>query len=273
MQTESGNFRFMDGHWKVKRLVLGAGGVLSLAITIATTTSAGQATSNLASWAASLGLKSIAHTFESPVFDRWGFWLGIVLMVTVLFLAIRHWWNSPDRLRVGPVYGTLAELGPDGNLYPIGEAPKTASKQTQWQPMWKAVAHVRKVIGDTEDETFWPQTRVALRQCARDGDIHVRGRKQIPTTNSFRTEYSAIHTDISPNYWTDSEIGVLATVDDPLALGGVQTMPETPDSWHPLDYRKALKLYTDLRVNMDEVLALWPRSPSANGMLAAGSTA
>lgn len=126
-------------------------------------------------------------------------------------------------------------------------------------PIWRAVAHIRVAINDTDHDKLYPTTLNVIRQAALDGKIKLRGRREIDTGG--RQQFSNVRSDISPEYWKVSTIGAMAT--DERYQGGSwpHTNPETAYAWGPKGvYEK--NRYADLTVNMQEIRRLWPYDPS-----------
>lgn len=107
-------------------------------------------------------------------------------------------------------------------------------------PMWEAIEYVAKSIGDAAQ--FAPAARQAIRQLALDGALKIRGRKELVGGPPNQTTFSAVYSEIPPEYWRNSVLSVLATDRGAWSLGGVHTDPETAASWHPTNYLFALTL-------------------------------
>ncbi len=129
----------------------------------------------------------------------------------------------------------------------------------EWKPVHVAIEHISNRIGDIDASGCFPVARKSLRQGAHDQKVKLRGRKQLVDRPLFRKdEYSEIHTDIDPQYWTTSEINALATSADPRFQKGYHTDPQTAHAWGPkgLDERNR---YAELLVNWADVLREWPQ--------------
>jgi hypothetical protein len=87
------------------------------------------------------------------------------------------------------------------------------SKRCPEMPIWQAVEHVARVIGDTEQDESFPETRRQLRQAAAEGRIDVWGLKDIPPAHMQDERHSAVWTPIPPDYWHEYEINRIATID------------------------------------------------------------
>jgi hypothetical protein len=127
---------------------------------------------------------------------------------------------------------------------------------TEWAPIHLAIRHISERIGDTNSNKFFPDTRSALRQAAYDGDVHMRGRKQLPQPNPFGgDDFDVISTDIEKQYWAVSRLTESTTNSQSQELH--HTIPLTASAWGPkgLDERK---YYKQLLVNWQDILKKWP---------------
>jgi len=125
---------------------------------------------------------------------------------------------------------------------------------SQETPMWKAVEYVGAYIGEVEGPKCFENARTAIRQAAQKGQVRVRGRKQIAGTYS-QDDYSAIWTEIPPEYWEISEIGSFAASKF-WENRDRHTNPEGA-SWGPLGFNEK-RGYSALRVNWSEIVTVWP---------------
>jgi hypothetical protein len=201
--------------------------------------------------------------------SRWDFWSALVASYTGI-PVIADWLQSPylglALIVCGLVY-LVAVTRPRHVHHVEVHAPEAVPKASvsmvvhsahceRDTPINEAIAHVSATIGDTEQ--YSPSARLAIRQRALDGSLHIRGRKEANDGNSNQTSFSAVYTEIPRDYWANSVISVVAWSNDPSFISGCQTQPETAAAWHPTDYLLAKNHYADLRVNMDEVRSLWP---------------
>jgi hypothetical protein len=133
------------------------------------------------------------------------------------------------------------------------------ASSNEWKPIHIAIEHVSNRIGDADQSGCFPEARRLLRQRAYDQKVKLRGRKQLVDRPLFRKdEYSEIHTDIDPRYWTTSEINALATSTEPKFQADYHTDPQTAYAWGPkgLDERNR---YAQLFVNWADILREWPQ--------------
>jgi hypothetical protein len=134
-------------------------------------------------------------------------------------------------------------------LFPLGSS-------TEWAPIHLAIKHIRERIGDTNGDKFFPDTRSALRQAAYDGDVHMRGRKQLAQPNPFGgSDFDVISTDIDRQYWAVTQL-LQATTSAELQTSH-HTLPLTAYAWGPkgVDERN---YYSQLLVNWQDIIKKWP---------------
>jgi hypothetical protein len=139
---------------------------------------------------------------------------------------------------------------------PLEEKSRAEQPLLEWKPMFEAVAHVAKSIGDANADKCWPATRLALRQAAYDKRVKMKGRKHLPENNPHSgSEYSSIFTDVDSDYWATSEINALAT--SPSCQSDYHTDPQTAYAWGKLGIYERNR-YAELRVSWADVLREWP---------------
>jgi len=144
----------------------------------------------------------------------------------------------------------MNEYEKQGKLSRGSSTPQLARCDT---PIWHAVAHVRSVINDTDKENLYPETRKALRQAALNGEIKLRGRREIDAVNS-KTLFSDVSSDVPSEYWKTSVINAMATAE--VGLGNSHTNPETPYAWGPKGIYERNR-YADLTADLQEVQRKW----------------
>ena len=140
-------------------------------------------------------------------------------------------------------------------------------------PMHEVIAYVANQIGDSDPEPimlttnyyvdglprvrrkFFPggleRSRKLLRQCAHDGHIVIRGRKQITYRWSRwrpAIRFSDLETVIPKRYWKDHKISALASMQS--KRGDYDTLPVSSE------IHAALDKYTDLRADWEAVIKI-----------------
>jgi hypothetical protein len=158
------------------------------------------------------------------------FWTSAALGTSWHFYQKAFERPSADKGEVGPGAGNR----PSAKLY---EAP-----------IWEAVSHVGKVLGDQDTIDFFPRARNVIRQAALDGDLLIRGRKELEGRPG---RCDTIHSDIQSAYWATFQLNILSGAQDAVEhyhTVHLNTPHQTPRYW-------------DLRVNWQDILALWPTSP------------
>ena len=109
-----------------------------------------------------------------------------------------------------------------------------AQSNSNWRPISEAVAHVANRIGETDAEKCLPEARKRLRQAAYDKKLKIRGRKQLADRRATRDgDYADIHTDISNDYWSATELSAMATSQSRPNQPDCHTDPETAYAWGP----------------------------------------
>jgi hypothetical protein len=124
-------------------------------------------------------------------------------------------------------------------------------------PMWEAVQHVAKALGDRDAGKFWPEARRGIRQKANDGALTVWGRKQLARGDKV---YSDVMTKIPKEYWELSQITAPAVSQDSFDIthdGWQHTAPEFFDAWGAGGYQER-NAYTALHLNRQEMKKQWP---------------
>lgn len=119
-------------------------------------------------------------------------------------------------------------------------------------PINYIVSHVAKRIEDTDEEYCYPDTLQTIRQEASNGNLRIRGKKQL---NTQETRFSDIHTDIPKEYWEKSVINSLAT--SIAYMGDTHTNPETAFAWGEKGVYEPNR-YADLQVEWEDVRRIWP---------------
>jgi hypothetical protein len=136
--------------------------------------------------------------------------------------------------------------------------PLSAQSNSNWRPISEAVTHVANRIGETDAEKCWPEARKRLRQAAYDKKLKIRGRKQLANRRATRDgDYADIHTDISNDYWSATELSAMATSQSRPNQTDCHTDPETAYAWGPkgLDERNR---YAQLLIDWNDVIKEWP---------------
>jgi hypothetical protein len=140
---------------------------------------------------------------------------AVTLAVLIVGLALIGWDVHRSRLRVNTGF-TLGGAVAAGAASPVSVVISQADT-----PMSAAIAHVRSAIHDTNVKEYWPAARLALRQRALDGALHIRGRKEMPSVYSTEgRRFRDVHEDIPRDYWRDSQIDICAGSFDPRDMGG-----------------------------------------------------
>lgn len=193
-------------------------------------------------------------TIESWFFDKvvkvtpWDNYYLIEYGIPLLFAGICIWLickKSPSNPMLPPTESARQMLG-------------TLREQTtkSFVPMHEAIAHIAKCIGDSEDNYFFGETRKLLRQEALNGTVKVRGHKQIDDhTESIK--FNAVETNVPQEYWELSEIGALAASPSLLHMSDTHTSPQSVYAWGAKGWDEK-KRYSQLRIDWDDVLKLWP---------------
>jgi hypothetical protein len=150
-------------------------------------------------------------------------------------------WRTNDRVSH---FGIMFSGDEIFQLFPL------ASTQQDWKPVFIAIEHIRKKIGDTDSDNVFPNTRRVLRQAACDGHVKMKGRKQLSHKSMIKGDFSDVHTDIDPSYWASYEINALATSSE--CETDRHTIPESSDLLNERNYR------AHLLVNWPDVLKVWP---------------
>jgi len=130
------------------------------------------------------------------------------------------------------------------------------SSSSEWKPIHLAIRHISERIGDTNSQKCFPGARSALRQAAYDGDVHIRGRKQLAQQNPFGgDDFDVISTDIDWQYWAVTQL--LQATTSPETKTSHHTLPLTAYAWGPkgVDERN---YYTQLLVNWSDIIKKWP---------------
>jgi hypothetical protein len=117
------------------------------------------------------------------------------------------------------------------------------------------IDQIARVVGDKREARHYARTRLLIRQAALDGKLKIRGRREIASGDQYRTAFTEVYTDVSPAYWANSVINVLATAAEFAEY--YHTDPETVYAWGPKGIYE-MNRYAGLRVNSDEVWQFWP---------------
>src|ERR1700736_6226950 len=132
-------------------------------------------------------------------------------------------------------------------------ALRSPTAEPAYVPLWRIIEYVARVVGDKREDKYYAKTRTLIRQAALDRKLKIRGRHEIQSQNL--TAFTQVHSDISPTYWSNSVINVLATA----AETGTEyrhTDPETVYAWGPKGVYEE-NCYAQLRGNWDDVSHLW----------------
>lgn len=121
-------------------------------------------------------------------------------------------------------------------------------------PIWRAIAHVRQTLNDTNEDEAFPATRRELRQAALDGRIHIHGHKSDLPMGAGRN-YSAVSTLIPQTYWEKADFSALAT--DPQFADRFDCLT-FPHQMSGGKYGEDIELYAKCTLNWHEVLKEWP---------------
>jgi hypothetical protein len=154
------------------------------------------------------------------------------------------------------IHETYRRRAQRGASQPFGLGERIISaffvRESREAPIWKAIEHVRQVIGDDDDTRCWPKTCTEIRQAALNEELAIRGRHQLKTAG--QTLFSDVHDDVPRDYWRISKINALATSD--AHSSDRHTDPESTWAWGPAGIDEQ-KRYADLRVSMKEVQKRW----------------
>jgi hypothetical protein len=119
-------------------------------------------------------------------------------------------------------------------------------------PIHQAVAHVARVIEDTDTNGYFPRARLALRQAAFTGQIVICG-KRSRNKMGAGLGMNEVATPIPREYWETAEISHMATD------------PAVDDQFHTFPHRfsdgvfgEEIFRYASLRTNRGEVMRQWP---------------
>lgn len=115
--------------------------------------------------------------------------------------------------------------------------------------IYEAVEHVAKNIDDSDGDKFYPTARRELRKAAFVATIKMWGKRELENDC-----HSDLRTPIPKEYWDDQELNVLSTS---IAYSQHEhTQAERADGFKKIGADRAK--YWDVRVNMQEIKALWP---------------
>ncbi len=181
----------MERGWKLgKWLLTTIGGALFALLIAATQVPLTQAASNLGSYAKALHLPELANILRAPSVDAWGLAIGITGLLVTLAIIARHL----SRKRTAPFF--------------------IADQHPKFIPVWQAVQRIALINGEPRDTEFFPESRQVMRQAALDGEIVLRGRKQIGSVESVETKFDGVFVDIPRAYWEEFKIGPYAAVEN-----------------------------------------------------------
>jgi hypothetical protein len=117
-------------------------------------------------------------------------------------------------------------------------------------PIWQAVEHVRRVIGDDDSSASYPDARSQIRQAALEGRLIVWGRHEIPPEHlTAELKARSVWSKIEPDYWHNYELNRLATVD---------RFDDREHTWNEAFKQEIGNRYWSLRVRKKAVKRLWP---------------
>ena len=134
----------------------------------------------------------IAYFTHEPLWFRLSLIFVLAAIIALCLLAGTIWLNELRRRKA-------VESGLNPSVSKIEEIP-----------IWQAIAHVARVIGDHDENKCFEKARNQIRQAAVDGRIKFRGRAELrpPHKPGF---HSAIWTEIPESYWIKAEINALAS--------------------------------------------------------------
>ena len=179
-----------------------------------------------------VGLAAVSYALPVvfPHVDPWVAKVILGLGLLLIFAAFVLWLSGTKskptgdgvtQTSHGPNSHQIGSVGWDAHIY-VGAAPTSPpppSRYRTWDdppqssrpefPIWRAVEHVAKTIGDDND--CFPRVRQQLRQAASEGRIEVWGRKEIRPTHLKDERQSSVWTPINRDYWRDYELNSLAT--------------------------------------------------------------
>lgn len=84
-----------------------------------------------------------------------------------------------------------------------------SAAQPARMPMWKAVQHIAKALGEIDPQGAYPATLDAIRQAAADGSIEIWGRRELPPPAEPGVS-SEIWSPIHPMFWRTHRINSTA---------------------------------------------------------------
>jgi hypothetical protein len=226
----------MERGWKWgKWLLTTIGSVLFALLIAATQVPLTQAASNLGSYAKALHLPELANILRAPSVDAWGLAIGITGLLVTLAIVARHLLRN----RSAPFL--------------------SADQHPKFIPVWQAVQRIALINGEAKDTEYFPKSRQALRQAALDGEITLRGRKQIGSVESVHTKFDGVFVDIPRTYWEEFKIGPYAAVENehvnnPYTQQLVRMLG-------PLSH-----FYAELQAPRTDVDRLWPLAETADAL-------
>ena len=135
------------------------------------------------------------------------------------------------------------------NQQRAGESPDAPEPPPYSDYIYEAVEYVIKKIDDCDSDNCYPRARHGLRQAAFTGKIKMYGKRELK-----EGYHSDLRTRIPQEYWDDQELNALST-------SVVYTHHEHSQPEHGAGFQKIgskRKKYWDIRVNMQEIKALWP---------------
>lgn len=116
-------------------------------------------------------------------------------------------------------------------------------------PIWQAVHHVARIIGDTEENECYAGARAALRQAAVEGRIELWGRKDIAPEHMKDDRQSTVWTKIRRDYWEQYELNPLATA---------AIYPDREHTWDESLKGRRGNRYWALKADQAEMEREWP---------------
>jgi hypothetical protein len=116
-------------------------------------------------------------------------------------------------------------------------------------PIWKAVEHVAKAIGDSAFDQSYPDTLIQIRQAAVDGCITLWGKLEREDKASY---HSDIWTPIEPSYWEKYRLNALATG---------EAYPHADHTWaEAYDPRGYQRRYYAILAGEADIKRIWPNA-------------
>lgn len=164
--------------------------------------------------------------------------LGVVLLLIAAGGLIKHLCLSDNE------EATISEKPTDMEI-------KDAPIEDAFVPIYQVVDYVRTAIGDDNEGQCYPDTLIALRQAALNGEIRIVGKAELQHKSGHPDN---VETDVKREYWNDHELAELAT----------SPAYTTSDHSRPLKYRGPFgDRRWALRVSKNDVMGKWPNGTEA----------